>query len=147
MGDKRFIAEHKGGPLTKEQHKQLMKWACDCSINVLVLFGGQLDERLINALSTANEWIEGNATVAQAREASLKAIAVANESTTPQAIAVARSIGYAVATAYMPDHAISAASHALKAVRAVGKPMDPERRWQHQQLPEEIKELILSLRT
>jgi len=38
MRDKRFIAEHRGGPLKKEQHYQLIKWACDCAEHVLCLF-------------------------------------------------------------------------------------------------------------
>jgi len=35
MRDKRFIAEHRDGPLKKEQHRLLIKWACDCAENVL----------------------------------------------------------------------------------------------------------------
>jgi hypothetical protein len=30
MRDERFIAVHRGGPLKKEEHRQLIKWACDC---------------------------------------------------------------------------------------------------------------------
>ena len=56
MRDKRFIAEHRGWPLKKEQHRQLIKWACDCAENVLPLFGEKLDERLKNALLIAKEW-------------------------------------------------------------------------------------------
>lgn len=39
MRDKRFIRDHRGGPLKKEQHHQLIKWACDCSENVLCISG------------------------------------------------------------------------------------------------------------
>ncbi len=62
MRDKRFIAEHRGGALKKEQHRQLIKWACDCAENVLPLFE-EIDERLKNAIVVAKEWEKGNASV------------------------------------------------------------------------------------
>ena len=144
MRDKRFVAEHRGGPLKKEQHYQLIKWACDCAEHVLHLFGEKIDERLINALNVAKEWKQGNASVGDARKASLDAIATANKSSNPTAIAVARSVGHAVATAHMADHSLGAALYALKAVKNAGKSVDAERKWQNEQLPSEIKELVLT---
>jgi hypothetical protein len=117
MRDKRFIAEHRGGPLNKEQHRQLISWACVYAENVLLLFGEKIDERLKYALLVAKEWEKGKVSVGDARNASLKAISVANESSNPTAIAVARSVGHAVATDHMPDHALGAALYALKAVK------------------------------
>ncbi len=146
MRDKRFIAEHRGGPLKQEQHYQLIKWACDCAENVLHLFGEKIDERLKNALNVAKAWKQGNASVGDARKASLDAIAVANESSNPTAIAVARSVGQAVATAHMADHSLVAVLYALKAVKNASKPIDVERKWQDEQLPIEIKELVLTAR-
>ena len=144
MRDNRFVAVHRGGPLKKEQHYQLIKWACECVEHVLHLFGEKIDERLINALNVAKEWKQGNASVGDARKASLGAIAVANESSNPTAIAVARSVGHAVATAHMADHSLGAALYALKAVKNAGKSVDAERKWQNKQLPSEIKELVLT---
>ena len=146
MRDKRFIAEHRGGPLKKEQHYQIMKWACDCSEHVLKLFGEKIDERLTNALTVARKWRLGNASVGDARTASVAAHTVACESSNPSAIAVARSVGQAVATAHMADHSLGAAWYALKAVKNAGKSTDAERKWQDEQLPSEIKELVLSAR-
>jgi phosphoglycerate dehydrogenase-like enzyme len=146
MRDKRFIAEHRGGLLKKEQHLQLIKWACDCAENVLSLFGEKLDNRLKDALFIA-KGAKGKVTVADARNASLKAIAVANESSNPVAIAVARAVGHAVATAHMADHSLGAALYALKAIKNAGKSVDAERKWQNEQLPSEIKELVLSTRS
>ena len=71
MRDKRFIAEHRGGPLKKEQHYQLITWACDCAEHVVHLFGETLDERLIHALHVAHEWKSGNASVGDAMKASV----------------------------------------------------------------------------
>jgi hypothetical protein len=144
MRDKRFIAEHRGGPLKKEQHRQLIKWACDCAENVMPLCGEKTDERLINALSVAKKWSKGKTSVGDARNASLEAIAVANESSNPVSIAVARAVGHAAATAHMADHALGAALYALKAVKNAGKSIDAERKWQNGQLQSEIMELVLT---
>jgi hypothetical protein len=146
MRDKRFIAEHRGGPLKKEQHIQLINWACDCAENVLPLISEKSDERLTNALSIAKEWAIGKATVGDARKASLKAIALANESSNPIVIAVARAVGHTVATAHMADHSLGAALYALKAVKNAGKSVDEERKWQNEQLPSEIMDLVLTTR-
>jgi len=144
MRDQRFIAEHRGGPLKKEQHSQLIKWACDFAGHILHLFGEKIDERLINALNVAKEWKQGNASVGDARKASLDAIAIANESSNPTAIAIARSVGHAVATAHMVDHSLVAALYALKVVKNAGKSIESERKWQDEQLPSEIKALVLN---
>jgi hypothetical protein len=146
MRDKRFTAEHRGGPLKKEQHSQLITWACDCAEHVLHLFGEKIDVRLINALQVAKEWKDGKASVGDARKASVGAHAVARESSNPTAIAVARSVGHAVATAHMADHSLGAAWYALKAVKNTGKSIDGERKWQDEQLPFQIKELVLIAR-
>ena len=146
MRDKRFIAEHRGGPLKLEQHHQLIKWACDCAEHVLPLLGEKIDERLINALNVAKAWKSGNTSVGAARKASVAAHAVARESSNPSAIAVARSVGHAVATAHMADHSLGAAWYALKAVKNAGTSIDAERNWQNEQLPSEIKELVLTAR-
>jgi hypothetical protein len=146
MRDKQFIAEHLGGPLKKEQHYQLIKWACDCAEHVLHLFGEKIDERLKNALNVAKEWKQGNASVGDTRRAAVGAHTVAREASNPITIAVARSVGHAVATAHMADHSLGAAWYALKAVKNAGKSIDTERKWQDEQLPSEIQELVLTAR-
>jgi hypothetical protein len=146
MRDKRFVAAHRGGPLTKDQHCHLMKWARECSEHVVSLSGGNRDKRLITALSVAKEWERGEAKAGEARKASLGAIAVAHESSDPLLIAVARSIGHAVATAHMADHAPGAAEYALKAVKMSGKSVEEERAWQDEKLTPDISELILTAR-
>lgn len=139
-----LVAEHRGGPLKKEEHQQLMQWGCNCVEHVLSLFGKEIDIRLKNAIIVAKEWIKGNASVGDARDASLEAHAVARESSNPTSVAVARSVGHAVATAHMADHSLGAALYALKAVKSAGKSVDTERIWQNEQLPAEIKEIVLT---
>jgi hypothetical protein len=146
MRDKRFVAEHRGGVLTKQQHHQLIIWACNCAEHVVPLLSKRADCRLITALKVAKDWKQGSATVGDARKAAVAAHTVARESQNPTAVAVARSVGHAVATAHMADHALGAAWYALKAVKNADKPVDVERKWQDNQLPLEIRELVISTR-
>lgn len=147
MRDRRFIAEHRGGLLKKDHHRQLIIWACKCCEHVLPLCTETLDERLINALIIAKEWAVGNAKTGHAMKASVSSHVVAREAANPVTIAVARSIGHAVATAHMADHSLGAAIYALKAVKFAGKSIDAERKWQNEQLKPEIMELVLTTRT
>ena len=147
MRDKKFIAEHRGGLLKKDHQRQLIKWACKCCEHVLPLCRETVDERLINALFIAKEWARGNARVGDAMKASVVCHTVARESADPISIAVARSIGQAVATAHMADHSLGASTYALKAVKFADKSIEAERKWQNEQLPSEIRELVLTART
>lgn len=146
MRDRRFIAEHRGGPLKKQQHRQLIIWAHDCALNVLPLSGEPIDERLLKALSVAAEWSAGKATTGAAMKASVEAHAAARKYSDPVSIAVARSVGHAVATAHMGDHSLGASVYALKAVHNAGKSVETEKNWQNDQLPSEIRELVMTAR-
>lgn len=148
MRDKRFVAVHRGGLLTKENHHKLIKWARACAEHVLSLSDGTLDARLLHALHVAKEWENGNVPVGDAMKASVGAHAVAREATNPISIAVARSIGHAVATAHMADHSLGGPLYALKAVKCADGSIDEERKWQKEQLqqlqlPSEVMELVL----
>jgi len=144
MRDRRFVAQHRGGLLKKEHHYLLMNWAVRCAEHILPLLGEKIDERLIKALKVAKRWPVGGASVGEARKASLDAHTVARESSNPTIIAIARSVGQAVATAHMADHALGAALYAWRAVKNAGKKIELERRWQEEQLPLEIKEMVLA---
>lgn len=144
MRDRRFVAEHRGGPLTKEQHCLLMQWAIACAEHVLPLFGETIDERLQSALRVAMAWKDGYASVGDARNAAVAAHATARQASTPAAVAVARAVGHAVATAHMADHSLGAALYALKAVKATDGVVEAEKKWQEEQLPLSIRELVLT---
>jgi hypothetical protein len=147
MRDKRFIAQHRGGPMKMEHHRQLIKWACDCAEHVLPLYAGKVDERLNNALLVAKAWETGCASVGDARKAALNAIAVANEVSNSVSVSIARSVGHAAATAHMADHSLGAALYALKAAKSAGKSIDAERKWQNEQLSPDIIDLVLDERS
>ena len=146
MRDKRFVAVHRGGLLSKEHHRLLINWAHICATHVLSYFRQSIDERLNNALKSAKAWEHEEISVGEARNASLEAIAVANENSNPISIAIARSVGHAVATAHMADHSLRAADYAMKAIKISGQSVDVERKWQDEQLPMSIKDLVLSAR-
>ncbi|SEW40095.1 putative immunity protein [Chitinophaga arvensicola] len=142
MRDKRFVALHRGGPLTKERHVQLIQWAHDCVSHILPLWKGVPDERLTSALATAREWATGKASVGDARNAALAAIAVANETIDPVGVLVARAVGHAVATAHMTDHCLRAAAYARKAATAAGRSVAEEIQWQEQKVPAGVRDLV-----
>lgn len=147
MRNKQFVAIHRGGELSKINHKKLIGWARTCSNHVLSLLDEKVDSRLINALKIAEEWENDCVTTGIAIKASLEAHKLARESKNPITIAVARSVGQAVATAHMADHCLGAALYALKVVKLAGKSVDEEKEWQLKQLRElsdEIKNLILN---
>lgn len=147
MRDRRFVAVHRGGPLKKEQHVQLMTWACGCAEHLFSLIDNNVDDRLYDSLSVGRAWAKGNASVGDARNASVAAHNVARQSSDPIAIAVARAVGHAVATAHMADHSLGTVWYALKAVKQAGGSIDAERQWQNERLPNEIKDLVLSARS
>ena len=144
MRDKRFVAEHKGGPLKKEKHRYLMLWACVCAEHVLPLYIDGVDQRLIYALKVAEDWRGDNASVGEARKAANDVLKLARELSNPTSIAVARSIGHAVSTAHMADHSLGASLYALKAVKNAGKSVEKERIWQIEHLPSDVRDLVLT---
>ncbi len=127
-------------------HRLLMSWARECAGHVVPRCGAKIDERLREALRVARDWERGKASVGEARAASVNAHAAAREASTPTAIAMARAVGHAAATAHMADHALGAALYALKAVKSTGRSPEAERRWQDDRLPPTIRDLVLTAR-
>jgi hypothetical protein len=147
MRDNRFVAVHRGGPLTIGKHHLLAIWAADCAEHVLPLFAAcDSDDRPMRAVETARAWTHGKVSVGDARTAAFAAHAAARDSNNKAAAAAARATGHAVATAHMADHSLQAADYALKAIKASGGSTDTERIWQDKRLPEDVRSLVLSAR-
>ncbi len=150
MRDQRFVAAHRGGPLDLYRHRLLAAWTADCAAHVLPLFTQHhsQDARPVQAIEAARAWSRGEISVGEARNAALATHAAAREATDDAAIAVARAAGHAAGVAHMADHAKGTASYALKAVQAADNSdrtaANREQTWQQQQLPEEIRDLMLS---
>jgi hypothetical protein len=148
MRNKRIVAVHRGGELTPENHRHLIRWARECAEHVLPLSQGDLDSRLLYALKIAMNWENGMVKTGVAMKASVGAHAAAREYADPVSKAIARAVGQAVATAHMADHAVGASWYALKAAKLSGKPEAVEKEWQIRQLlqlPAEIAEIIQTI--
>ncbi|MGO1060638.1 putative immunity protein [Planococcus sp. FY231025] len=146
MRDIRFVAVHRGGTLTKENHQRLMHWARVCAEHILQVLGEEADPRLAHALDTAEKWEQGEVPTGDAMKAAVAAHAAAREKDNPASTAAARSVGHAVATAHMADHSVGAPLYALKALKLAGKPLHEEREWQLgqlRQLPSSLADQVL----
>ena len=84
----------------------------------------------------------------QAREAAYAAHAAAREAI-GAAREAARAAGHAVAVAHMADHELGGSAYGIRAVRAAAAEEEREaagiheREWQREQLPDEIRALVL----
>lgn len=148
MRDTRFVAEHRGGPLSQRHHRQLAAWAAACAGHILSRYWkNHRDTRPRNAVRLAQAWVRGAISVGEARQAAVAAHAAARAAEDLAAIAAARAAGHAVATAHMADHCLGAAGYALKAVAWGGGSPTRERQWQDRRVPPPLRKLIKSARS
>ncbi|HEX8280109.1 MAG TPA: hypothetical protein VF551_01925 [Chthoniobacterales bacterium] len=140
MRDRSFVAAHRGGPLDRDSHVLLARWAADCAERVLHLFtrAGE-DLRPKHALEIARAWADGEVRTGAAMKASRAAHAAAREATDKAAIAAARAAGHAVATAHAADHSMGALLYAMKALEAAGSPSERELNVQLAKLPPQLR--------
>lgn len=148
--DPRFITIRRGGTLTDADHKLLALWAASCAEHVLHLFESENpgDSRPRFAIEQARAWAKGGITMTESRTAGGHANAAARDLK-----GAARFAAYAAAqaalVAHVPAHELGAAAYAIKAVRVSVTEKEAEEagqiecRWQRDQLPEEIRELVL----
>jgi len=144
MRDTRFIARHRGGPLSREHHRQLAAWAADCAERLLGIFEthNDKDERPSRAVEAARAWSLGEVPAGTCMKAAVAAHAAAREATHPAAVAVARAAGHAAATAHAADHCLGVVFYGLKAVYPAA--LESERAWQLEKVPAELRGLIVS---
>ncbi|MFN3007689.1 putative immunity protein [Mycolicibacterium wolinskyi] len=147
--DPRLVTIRRGGTLTDSDHRLLALWAASCAEHVLHLFESARpdDLRPRQAIEQIRAWVRGEVTMLQARAAGGHAMGAARDLRgAPRHAAYAA--GQAGAVAHVAAHDLGAAAYAIKAVRAA-VPDDGEAagrlecRWQREQLPEAIRELVL----
>jgi len=143
MRDKKWVLEHRGGSLKIEQQKLLMKWAINCVNHLLPLLDNNINEKIIDALNTGNNWVIGKAKTGDAINVSREIIKYVKTLHNELEIAITRAAGHAVATAHMADHSMGAVYYGLKAIKIHGGSIDAELNWQIEQIPGEIKELVI----
>src|SRR5205085_1788993 len=148
--DPRFITIRRGGTLTDADHRHLALWAAACAEHVLDLFekAQPSDPRPRQAIDLARAWVRGEITMSQARTAAGHANAAARD-LSGAARHAAYAAGQAAAVAHVAAHELGAAAYAIKAARAAALEGEGESagrlecRWQRDQLPEAIRELVL----
>ncbi len=148
--DPRFITIRRGGTLADSDHHLLALWAAACAEHVLHLFHSAkpADPRPRHAIEQARAWARGEITMSQSRAAAGHAMAAARD-LSGAARHAAYAAGQAAAVAHVAAHELGAAAYAIKAARAAaaeGEGEDAGRlecRWQREQLPDAIRELVL----
>ena len=144
--DPRFVTIRRGGTLTDENHRLLALWAASCAEHVLPFFEAArpADPRPRQAIEHARAWARGEVKMMQARAAGGHAMGAARD-LTGAARHAAYAAGQAAVVAHVAAHELGAAAYAIKAARAAeGEAAGRlECRWQRDQLPEAIRELVL----
>jgi hypothetical protein len=142
--DPRFITIRRGGTLTEVNHRLLALWAADCAEHVLPLFEAvrPADPRPRHAVEQARAWVRGETKMMDARATAGHANAAARDLAGAPRFA-AYAAAQAAAVGHVAAHELGAAAYAIRAVKAAGGRGDEECRWQRNQLPEAIRELVL----
>lgn len=148
--DPRFITIRRGGVLTDADHRLLALWAAVCAEHVLHLFESvqPSDLRPRQAIEQTRAWVRGEITMSQARAAGGHAMAAARP-LSGAARHAAYAAGQAAVVPHVAAHELGAAAYAIKAARAAAPAGAGESagriecRWQREQLPDPIRELVL----
>jgi hypothetical protein len=148
--DPRFITIRRGGTLTDSDHHLLAWWAAACAEHVLQLFEAEkpADARPRQAIEQARAWARGEIRMSQARAAGGHAMAAARD-LSGAARYTAYAAGQAAVVAHVAAHELGAAAYAIKARRAAAPEGEGKRagrrecRWQREQLPDAIRDLVL----
>ena len=149
--DLRLVTIRRGGTLTDSDHHLLALWAASCAEHVLDLFESvrPSDPRPREAIEHARAWVRGEVKMTQARAAGGHAMGAARD-LRGAARHAAYAAGQAGAVAHVAAHELGAAAYAIKAARAAAPEGEAEAarrlecRWQRDQLPESIRELVLN---
>ncbi len=148
--DPRFITIRRGGTLTDSDHHLLAWWAAACAEHVLYLFEAvkPSDARPRHAIEQARAWGRGEIPMSQARAAGGHAMAAARDLSGAARLA-AFAAGQAAVVAHVAAHELGAAAYAIKAARSAVPEAESENsgrlecRWQRDQLPDAIRDLVL----
>ena len=148
--DPRLVTIRRGGTLTDSHHHLLALWAATCAEHVLHLFESAHpgDPRPRQAIEHIRGWVRGEVGMMESRAAGGHAMGAARDKR-GAARHAAYAAGQAGAVAHVAAHDLGAAAYAIKAVRAAAPAAEAEDagrrecRWQREQLPAEIHELVL----
>ena len=148
--DPRFITVRRGGTLSDTNHHLLALWAATCAEHVLHFFEEVQpeDDRTRHAIEQVRAWVRGEIRMSQARAAGGHAMGAARE-LSGAARHAAYAAGQSAVVAHVAAHELGAAAYAIKAAQAAAPRGEREQAgrqeclWQREQLPDEIRELVL----
>ncbi|MFW6774931.1 putative immunity protein [Nocardioides sp. CPCC 205120] len=150
--DPRLVTVRRGGTLTDADHRLIASWAATCAEHVLDLFSAVRpdDPRPREAIEAVRAWTRGELAMMQSRAAGGHAMGAARD-LRGAARHAAYAAGQAGVVAHVAEHDLGAAAYAIKAVRAAAEAAGDdaveagrrECRWQRDQLPGEIRDLVL----
>jgi hypothetical protein len=148
--DPRLVTVRRGGTLTDSDHHLLALWAASCAEHVLHLFESPYpeDPRPRRAIGHIRAWTRGEVAMMESRAAGGHAMGAARDKA-GAARHAAYAAGQAGAVAHVAAHDLGAAAYAIKAARAAAPDGESEAagrlecRWQRDQLPAAIRELVL----
>jgi len=144
MRDTKWVLEHRGGTLKIEQQRLLMKWSMNCVNHLLPLLNNNINEYIIKAMDIGNNWIIGKVKTGSAIKISREILKYVKTLDNELEILITRAAGHAVATAHMADHSMGPVYYGLKAIKISGGSIDNELKWQIEEIPEELEELIIN---
>ena len=148
--DPRLVTVRRGGSLTDADHHLLALWAATCAEHVLDHFESARpqDPRPRAAIEACRAWVRGELAMMQARAAGGHAMGAARELRGAPRWA-AYAAGQAACVAHVAEHDLGAAAYAIRAAQATapaGRADEVGRlecRWQRDQLPDEVRALVL----
>lgn len=148
--DPRLITARRGGTLSDTDHHLLALWAAGCAEHVLHHFDQVRpeDSRPREAIDVARAWVDGQMRMSEARKAAFASNAAARQVSGAAKFA-ALAAGQAAAVAHVAAHDLGAAAYAIKAARAAAHEKQAaaaavaECRWQREQLPSAIRDLVI----
>jgi hypothetical protein len=146
--DQRLVTIRRGGTLTDANHQLLALWAAACAAHVLHLFKEEVsaDPRPRQAIEATRAWADGRMKMMQARALGGHAMAAARPLRGAAGFA-AYAAGQAACVGHVAEHDLGASAYAIRAAQEAGSGNAEagriEREWQRQQLPSQVRDLVL----
>ncbi|WP_206363098.1 putative immunity protein [Sphaerochaeta halotolerans] len=134
MRNRLFVAEHRGGLLSTEDHRSLMKWALLCTEHLGEYHEFPQEAVISSALEIGHRWSEGNAKTGEAMKASREVHVFARTVGDKPTQIYCRAVAQAVATAHMADHCLGPVWYGKKLLVLLNMDADKELSWQLERL-------------
>jgi len=128
--------------LPERDRQRLIVWSAACGARLLPIFSAERpdDRRLRDAIAGAAAFSDGSVGVGAMRTLAFACHAAAREAVSPEATAVARAVGQAVAVAHMAAHGREIPRYTRKAL--TGDALAAELAWQRERVPADFASYV-----